>query len=360
MILRPARQHEAEICYQCIEDARAYHASLGFEQWHPDYPTRQTILDDIADHTGYAFEDDTGVIGYCCIIIGDEPAYHEIDGAWKTNRPYAVLHRLSFSRKARGSGLSGEAFRLIKEFCLQNDVDAIRADTQDENKVMQHILDREEFEYCGLVWFGGGRKLAYEWDFRRHFLVPDFGPPGSISFLFAALIEGGAPDVSLSAKCALRQEACQRHFPKIKPDLQREIRSLVSYAVGCMFGRYSLDEPGLIYTGGKLDESRYMIFKPVKDGIIPICEDGESEDDIVSLLETFLTAAYGMNYLEDNLRFIARTLGKEGPPREAVRSYFLNDFYADHLKTYWYRPIYRLIDSGGEKADRKWILRIFT
>ena len=335
MILRPARQYDAEICGQFTED-------------------------DIALNNVYVFADDTGVIGYCCIIIGDEPAYHEIDGAWKTNRPYAALRRMSFSRSAGESELSEEALRLIKEFCLQNDIDAIRTDMPDDNKVMRNFLEWEGFEYCGFIRSNEGPKPIYEWDFRRHFLVPDFGPPGSISFLFAALIEGGAPDVSLSAKCALRQEACQRHFPKIKPDLQREIRSLVSYAVGCMFGRYSLDEPGLIYTGGKLDESRYMIFKPVKDGIIPICEDGESEDDIVSLLETFLTAAYGMNYLEDNLRFIARTLGKEGPPREAVRSYFLNDFYADHLKTYWYRPIYRLIDSGGEKADRKWTLRIFT
>ena len=164
MDIRIAAKSEAETCYQCIEDARAYNRSLGFEQWHPDYPTLQTILDDIAAGTGYAFVDGQGVIGYCCIIVGDEPAYRVIDGEWKTSRPYAVVHRLAFSRRARGRGLSGEAMGLIKDLCQTRHVDAIRVDTQEENKVMQHILVREGFSYCGLVQFDGGPKLAYEWD----------------------------------------------------------------------------------------------------------------------------------------------------------------------------------------------------
>lgn len=164
MVFRKAQQHEADTCFQCIEDARAFHKSLGFEQWHPDYPTQQTILDDISQGIGYAFENEQGVIGYCCVVIGDEPAYHKIDGAWKTDRAYAVVHRMAFSRKVRGGGLSKEALNLIKEFCLSNNTYAIRVDTQDENKVMQHILDREGFEYCGIIQFDGGPKLAYEWD----------------------------------------------------------------------------------------------------------------------------------------------------------------------------------------------------
>jgi RimJ/RimL family protein N-acetyltransferase len=164
MELRNARKEEAEACYQCIEDARAYHKSMGFEQWHPDYPTLKTIQDDIANGVGYAFADGDKLIGYCCIIIGDEPAYHVIDGAWKTDRPYAVVHRMAFSASARGHGLSKNALDLIKDFCRERHVDAIRVDTQGENKVMQHVLDREGFIYCGLVTFDGGPKLAYEWD----------------------------------------------------------------------------------------------------------------------------------------------------------------------------------------------------
>ena len=164
MELRKAQLSEIDICYQCIEDARAYHRSMGFEQWHPDYPTRQTIADDISGGIGYVFVSEQEIIGYCCMFIGDESAYHRIDGAWKTDEPYAVVHRMAFSQKARGSGLSKEAFELIKDFCLTNGINAIRVDTQDENKVMQHILLREGFQYCGLVQFDGGPKLAYEWD----------------------------------------------------------------------------------------------------------------------------------------------------------------------------------------------------
>lgn len=164
MKLRLAKLQEAKECYQCIEDARAYHKSLGFEQWHKDYPTQQTILDDIENSIGYVFENEHGIAGYCCIIIGDEQAYHKIDGAWKTDRPYAVVHRMAFSKNVRGGGLSKKAFALIKEFCKENNITTLRLDTQDENKVMQHILDREGFEYCGLIHFDGGPKLAYEWD----------------------------------------------------------------------------------------------------------------------------------------------------------------------------------------------------
>ena len=164
MEIRLANRHEAEVCYQCIEDARAYHKSLGFEQWHPDYPTLQTILDDVDQSIGYVFAERNEVIGYCRIVFGNEPSYDRIDGAWKTERSYAVVHRMAFRGKARGRGLSREAFQLIRDLCLSYHTDAIRVDTQAENKVMQHILTREGFAYCGLVQFDGGPKLAYEWD----------------------------------------------------------------------------------------------------------------------------------------------------------------------------------------------------
>ena len=164
MILRKASECESSISYQCIEDARAYHSSLGFVQWHPGYPTFKTIEEDIKNGVGFVFVEGDEVLGYCCIIIGDEPAYHIIDGAWKTERSYAVVHRMAFRKECRGKALSGQAISLIKEYCLANGINAIRVDTQDENKVMQHILHREGFEYCGLVTFDGGPKLAYEWD----------------------------------------------------------------------------------------------------------------------------------------------------------------------------------------------------
>lgn len=136
-----------------------------------------------------------------------------------------------------------------------------------------------------------------------------------------------------------------------RADLARDIRSLVSYAVGCMFGRYSLDTPGLAYAGGDWDPGRYVTFPADKDGILPICDDEYFHDDIVNLFAEFVKTVYGESTLEENLRFIADALGSKGSsPREMIRNYFLNSFYADHLKIYQKRPIYWLFDSGKKNG----------
>ena len=135
-----------------------------------------------------------------------------------------------------------------------------------------------------------------------------------------------------------------------KADLGRDIRSLISYAVGCMFGRYSLDEPGLAYAGGEWDASKYSTIIPDKDNIIPICDDDYFDDDITGRFVKWVKTVYGSETLEENLKFIADALGGKGTPREVIRSYFINDFYADHLKIYQKRPIYWLFDSGKKNG----------
>lgn len=163
MILRLANKNEATACYRFINDARAYHKSMGFEQWRPDYPTQQTIHDDIHSGYGYVFEEDAIPVGYCCIIMEEEPAYRHIEGQWVTQNPYAVVHRMAFGTEKRGRGLSHAAFLTIKSLCLSAGIHSIRVDTQEENKVMQHILEKEGFVFCGIIQFGGGPKRAYEW-----------------------------------------------------------------------------------------------------------------------------------------------------------------------------------------------------
>ena len=135
-----------------------------------------------------------------------------------------------------------------------------------------------------------------------------------------------------------------------KADLVRDIRSFISYAVGCMFGRYSLDEDGLVYAGGEWDASKYVSFAADKDNIIPICDDEYFEDDIVGLFVEFVKTVYGADVLDENLKFIADALGGKGQPKEVIRNYFLNDFYKDHCKTYQKRPIYWLFDSGKKNG----------
>ena len=130
-----------------------------------------------------------------------------------------------------------------------------------------------------------------------------------------------------------------------------EIVSLLSYAVGCMFGRYSLDVDGLAYAGGDWDAGKYKTFLPDHDDVIPITDEEYLEDDIIARLCDWLKAAYGADTLEENLDFIADVLGGKGnSSREIIRNYFLKDFFKDHCKTYQKRPIYWLFDSGKQNG----------
>ena len=120
-----------------------------------------------------------------------------------------------------------------------------------------------------------------------------------------------------------------------KADLGRDIRSLLSYAVGCIFGRYSLDEAGVVYAGGEWDNSKYSTFIPDKDNCIPITDEAYFEDDIVGQFVGWMKKAFG---------------NKGTTSREVIRNYFLNDFIKDHIKIYQKRPIYWLFDSGKQNG----------
>lgn len=179
-----------------------------------------------------------------------------------------------------------------------------------------------------------------------------------------------------------------------KADLQRDIKSLISYAVGCMFGRYSLEREGIVYAGGNFDDVYWkykgqaaldkngepieggyagislanyhypkfhdtedwetateLSFEPDADNCIPITDEEYFEDDIVGLFCAWLKKVYGEDTLEENLDFIANALGNKGKTsREVIRNYFLTDFIKDHIKTYQKRPIYWLFDSGKQNG----------
>lgn len=148
----------------------------------------------------------------------------------------------------------------------------------------------------------------------------------------------------------LTPEVADKDVTVRKADLGRDIRSFISYAVGCMFGRYSLDVDGLAYAGGEWDSSKYASFAADKDNIIPICDDEYFEDDIVGLFVEFVKTVYGADSLDENLKFIADALGSKGQPKDVIRNYFLSDFYSDHCKIYQKRPIYWLFDSGKKNG----------
>lgn len=139
-----------------------------------------------------------------------------------------------------------------------------------------------------------------------------------------------------------------------KADIRRDVKSFLSYAVGCMFGRYSLDKEGLIQEVQKLNEEQTMSFRIVTSNFIPVVDRGMFDDDIIHLLIQFLNETYGEDSLEENLMFLAKGIGKRAneTSREALRRYFLTptQFFADHLRMYKRKPIYWMLTSGPERA----------
>lgn len=177
----------------------------------------------------------------------------------------------------------------------------------------------------------------------------------------------------------LTPDVAEKDVTVRKADLGRDIRSLVSYAVGCMLGRYSLEKTGLQFAGSDWQEyiqqiekerqeereknaeilpgmdlplDRYKIMFPDKDGILPITDDQYFSDDIVSMFVEWVRRAFGDEMLEENLKYIAGALypNGSGSARDLIRQYFLNDFYKDHLKVYQKRPIYWMFDSGKKNG----------
>ena len=138
----------------------------------------------------------------------------------------------------------------------------------------------------------------------------------------------------------------------MKAERERDIKAFISYYVGCILGRYSLDNTGLIYSGGEVDYSKYVTYKVDEDNIIPILSEGYFEDDIVNRFIEFVKVTFGEKFLHENIDFIAETLGKKSSEnsRDTIRRYFLNDFFKDHKQMYKNRPIYWFFTSGKQKA----------
>ncbi|UUM12002.1 BREX-1 system adenine-specific DNA-methyltransferase PglX [Clostridiaceae bacterium HFYG-1003] len=146
-------------------------------------------------------------------------------------------------------------------------------------------------------------------------------------------------------------DVCEDDVTVRRADLKRDVRSFISYAVGCLFGRYSLDTDGLAYAGGEWDDSKYYSFIPDKDNILPITDEEYFKDDIIGLFIKFVKKVFGEDTLENNLNFIATALDNNGnSSREVIRNYFVKEFFKDHCKIYQKRPIYWLFDSGKQNG----------
>lgn len=157
-----AETTDVKVCYQIIEEGRRFQKEQGFVQWTDDYPNIDTVHSDIAANIGYVLKTDNNIAGYMCIDFSGEPAYANIEGAWRSAQPYAVVHRMAFSRAFRGTGLANTAFALVEALCRDKNIPYIRVDTDPANKRMQHILTKNGFSHCGSITFQGSEKLAYD------------------------------------------------------------------------------------------------------------------------------------------------------------------------------------------------------
>jgi type II restriction/modification system DNA methylase subunit YeeA len=230
------------------------------------------------------------------------------------------------------------------------------------------------------------------WDFQKHPLLSNKGNSTSIEQAFnnwAAFAEKQFNQLKANEEelnrifieiyglqDELSPEVDDKDITIRKADRVRDIKSFISYAVGCMFGRYSIDAEGLIYAGGdfkekwKCENGQWKVRKIVKDeegkviedtwvdatfipdmdNVLPITDDEYFEDDIVSRFIEFLKVTFSEDTLEENLDYIADTLGRKPTEtaRQAIRRYFLKDFYKDHVQVYQKKPIYWLFDSGKQ------------
>ena len=202
------------------------------------------------------------------------------------------------------------------------------------------------------------------WDFKQHPLLHDttkisdaFGEWRQLTNVQFAQLKSNEEELNrifidiYGLQDELTPEVAEKDVTIRRADLPRDIRSFLSYAAGCMFGRYSLDVEGLAYAGGEWDAGKYSSFIPDKDNILPITDEEYFEDDIIGRFVEFVKQVFGPDTLEENLDFIANALGNKGnSSREVIRQYFLKDFFKNHCQIYQKRPIYWLFDSGKENG----------
>lgn len=160
--VRQSIPEDIDCIMELFLQARAHLKRLGIDQWQGEYPGRICMEEDIAAGDGYVITEDETIIGYLCICFDGEACYEEINGAWKSIQPYAVIHRLVIDDACKGKGLSQIAFQYAEKLCQEKEIHSIKIDTDQDNLTMQHLLRKYGYEYCGIVQFANSDKIAFE------------------------------------------------------------------------------------------------------------------------------------------------------------------------------------------------------
>ncbi len=162
MNIRLAKQNDIQHILYLMEEAKAFLASQNIDQWQNAYPSKTDILQDLEQKNGYVLYDDTEIVGYVCISFDGEPCYEKIDGSWLSNQKYAVVHRMAVQNQKKGRGLAGKMFCFAEKICKENGVNSLRVDTDEKNRLMQRVFEKQGFTYCGIVDLGDSEKIAFE------------------------------------------------------------------------------------------------------------------------------------------------------------------------------------------------------
>jgi GNAT superfamily N-acetyltransferase len=140
----------------------------GSNQWQDGYPNPEVIKKDIENGVGYVLTEGQNTVGYCAIIINDEPEYQKIEGNWLTNADFVVFHRVAIAEKYLGKSLSKKMIEFIEDFARKNNIISLKADTNHDNFAMMKIFEKSGFTFCGIVHFRGSPRRAYEKVLGRH------------------------------------------------------------------------------------------------------------------------------------------------------------------------------------------------
>ena len=164
MKLRLSTAQDVPEIMTIIEKARAFLKASGVDQWQTGYPDEALIREDIATGIGYVLVDGDIIAATLSIDCAGEPAYDAIEeGAWlSTNLPYGVVHRMAVSPAYRGKGISKVVMAQVEALLLEQSMQSFKIDTHQDNPVMNHMLTRCGFSYCGIIYFEGAARLAYE------------------------------------------------------------------------------------------------------------------------------------------------------------------------------------------------------
>lgn len=160
--LKQAGLDEIQMAMDIIDAAKRHLKEQGVDQWQTGYPDRACIEKDIMAGKGHFVVEDGAILGYLCIDFDGEEAYDGLQGTWNTSEKYVVVHRMAFSEKARGKGISSLVFQLVEEMSKKQGVNAFRVDTDADNAKMQHVLKKNGFTFCGTIWFDNSEKIAFD------------------------------------------------------------------------------------------------------------------------------------------------------------------------------------------------------